>query len=427
MPQLGGNNSMNVEQLKIPELSLRYLKAAKTVADLRSVTRAGEQLNRSQTAISKAIIELEKQLDAALFDRTTSGVSATVYGEALSNRIAMAMAEFETAGSIYDQFKKTRRDFRSNPLFSMEISYKRLAALIALYETCDYSGAAHILGITSAAVYNSIRELEDLLDLSLFGKDPSGVHPTPYCKILVRHTKLAFSQIRHIIGDIASLNGITCGQVAIGTLPYSRTILTPRAINQLLEEQPQLDISTIEGPYNSLVASLRSGEIDLIIGAIRPKESAPHLKTETLFDDKLAILARSDHPLTVKNKLTHKALEKLQWILPPTGTPTRQLFDQYCAQHSLTIPPHAIETSSASMVRGLLLESDRVALLSEHQIHYDKKLGALTALAIDLQDTYRPIGITMLSHIRPSPATRLFLDNLRSVAKALPIGIDHAR
>ena len=79
------------------------------------------------------------------------------------------------------------------------------------------------------------------------------------------------------------------------------------------------------------------------------------------------------------------------------------------------------------MVRGLLLESDRVALLSEHQIHYDKKLGALTALAIDLQDTYRPIGITMLSHIRPSPATRLFLDNLRSVAKALPIGIDQTR
>ena len=35
---------MNVDQLKIPELSLRYLKAAKYVAELRSVTRAGEQL-----------------------------------------------------------------------------------------------------------------------------------------------------------------------------------------------------------------------------------------------------------------------------------------------------------------------------------------------------------------------------------------------
>ena len=414
---------MNVDQLKIPELSLRYLKAAKCVAELRSVTRAGEQLNRSQTAISKAIIELESQLGVPLFDRTTSGVSPTVYGEALAQRVAMAMAEFEAAGRAYDQFKKSRRDFHKNPLFSMEISYKRLAALIALYETCDYSSAAHMLGITSAAVYNSIRELENLLDLALFGKDPSGVNPTPYCKILVRHTKLAFSQIRHAMDDIASLNGVTCGKVTVGTMPYSRTILTPRAINQLLEDQPQLDISTIEGPYNSLLSGLRSGEIDMLIGAIRPKEAAPHLKTERLFDDKLAILARSDHPLAKKKILAPKILEELQSVLPPTGTPTRLLYDQFCTQHGISAPAHCIETSSASMVRGLLLESDRVALLSEHQIYYDKKLGALTSLAIDMQSTYRPIGITMLSHIRPSPAAGLFLDKIRSVAEDLSLGI----
>ena len=418
---------MNVEQFNIPELSLRYLKAAKYAAELRSVTRAAEQLNRSQTAISKAIIELEKHFDVALFDRTTSGVSPTVFGETLSHRVNMAMAEFATAGSIYDQFKKSRRDFRSNPLFSMEISYKRLAALIALYETCDYTSAAHMLSITSAAVYNSIRGLENLLELPLFGKDPSSVHPTPYCKILVSHTKLAFSQIRHITDDIASLNGISCGQIVVGTLPYSRTILIPRAINQLLAEHPQLDVSTIEGPYNSLVAGLRSGEIDLIIGAIRPKESAPYLTTETLFHDKLAIHARSDHPLAKEDNLTYKALQTMQWVLPPTGTPTRQLFDEYFAKHKLNIPPNAIETSSASMVRGLLLESDRVALLSEHQIYYEKQLGALTTLAINLQETYRPIGITLLSHIRPSPATRLFLENIRLVAKALPVSLNQAR
>lgn len=50
---------MNTNQLKIRELSLRYLKAVKCVAELSGVTRAAEQLNRSQTAISKGILELE--------------------------------------------------------------------------------------------------------------------------------------------------------------------------------------------------------------------------------------------------------------------------------------------------------------------------------------------------------------------------------
>lgn len=161
----------------------------------------------------------------------------------------------------------------------MAISYKRLAALIALHEARDYAGAAHLLELSTSAAYNSVREVENLLDLALFEKDPSGVHPTPFCKILVRHTKQAFSQIQHAINDIASLNGKTSGHITIGTLPYFRTILTPRAITRLMKEHPQLDVSTMEGPYNTQVAALRSGEIDLIIGATRPEEAAPHLKT----------------------------------------------------------------------------------------------------------------------------------------------------
>ena len=122
--------------------------------------------------------------------------------------------------------------------------------------------------------------------------------------------------------------------------------------------------------------------------------------------------------------MDHRSLGALQCILPPKDTPTRQVFDQFCAQHDLNIPPHSIETSSASLVRGLLLESDRVALLSEHQIYYDKKFGALTALPIDMPGTYRPIGITMLSHIQPSPAAQLFLDSIRQVAKKLPLSVN---
>lgn len=55
------------------------------------------------------------------------------------------------------------------------------------------------------------------------------------------------------------------------------------------------------------------------------------------------------------------------------------------------------------MVRGLLLESDRVTLLSEHQIYYDKNFSALTTLCIDMAATSRPIGITALTHILPLP------------------------
>lgn len=82
----------------------------------------------------------------------------------------------------------------------------------------------------------------------------------------------------------------------------------------------------------------------------------------------------------------------------------------------MQVPEHAVQTSSLSMVRGLLLGSDRIALLSEHQIHYDKMFDVLDVLPVQLENTFRPIGVTMRAHTQPSPAAKLFLTHLREAA-----------
>jgi LysR family transcriptional regulator of gallate degradation len=57
------------------------------------------------------------------------------------------------------------------------------------------------------------------------------------------------------------------------------------------------------------------------------------------------------------------------------------------------------------MVRDLLVGSDRVALLSKHQIYYAKLSGMLDSLDVKMEDTYRPIGFTMRRYGKPSLAT----------------------
>ncbi|WP_339668147.1 LysR family transcriptional regulator [Dasania marina] len=409
----------NSQSLGIPNLSLRHLKAVMYVAQHKNLTRAANKLNRSQTAITKAINDLESNLGVQLFDRSSTGMLPTVYGDALAKRVIQANAEFEAAGAQYVEYNKTRSSYQNIPIFTMDVSYKRLAAFIALHDCKEVSAAAQQLGVTRAAIYNSVRQLEELLDLCLFEREPNGVTNTAFCTVLARHVKLAFAQIRHAIDDIANVNGVTRGKVVVGTLPYTRTILTPRAINHLLAEQPQLDIATAEGPYSTLEAALRCGDLDFIVGAIRPTQSDSSLKTEQLLEDRLALIVRKGHPLESKQNLSLSDLQHYGWVLPANNTPARSLFDEVLSRHQLATPEHVVETSSLSTVRGLLLESDRIALLSEHQIYYDKQYGALIPLAIELTDTYRPIGVTMRAHTAPSPAAQLFLNSLRIVAKEL--------
>ena len=392
----------------VQSLSLRHLKAARAIADHGSVTAAADSLNRSQSALTKALGELESKLATRLFDRSSRGMVPTPQGDAFIRRIREAEAQFAEAEAIYRAHARDRHSAQRNPVFTLDISRKRFAAFLALHETGDVLAAAESLGQTRAAVYSSIRHLEAQLNLPLF--EHAGPRPTStvFGNVLANHAKLAFALICHGVDELRSSNGVTQGSVVIGTLPYSRTVLTPRTIHHVLESHPQLKISTREGPYAILEAALRNGDLDLIIGATRDPGAGSNLATEVLFEDELSVIAGREHPLARAKTVNLRKLLEFGWVLPMHQTPARALFDQYLARKGAAPPAQIVETSSLSTVRGLLLASNRLALLSRHQVHFDEVAGLLVALPIRLEGTLRPIGITLRAHTTPSPAAKLF-------------------
>jgi DNA-binding transcriptional LysR family regulator len=68
-----------------------------TVADLGNITKAAEELNISQPAISKSIKSLEEQLGGQLFVRTRRGVVLTDEGKEFYNYIKQALEYIHSA------------------------------------------------------------------------------------------------------------------------------------------------------------------------------------------------------------------------------------------------------------------------------------------------------------------------------------------
>src|SRR6056297_755460 len=67
----------------IRNLDLTALRSFVTVAETGGVTRAAQQLNLTQSAVSMQIKRLEDLLQLPLFDRTGRGVQLTGHGEQL--------------------------------------------------------------------------------------------------------------------------------------------------------------------------------------------------------------------------------------------------------------------------------------------------------------------------------------------------------
>lgn len=406
-----GNNDYRLMQ----EIGIRQARVFLAIADCQSVTRAAKTLNRSQTSVTKSLHDLERQIGEKLFDRTSKGVSLTAFGECLLDRAREAAEAFAAAGELVPPVS-IQRSASTARFFRMDVSDRWLDAFLAVAEHQNIAAAAEHLGLTPAAVSSSLRKLEDTLTTSLFERSPTAISPSPFGRELSRYVKLARSHLQSASDEIAGLRGVNQGRLVVGTLPLARTIIVPKAITKLLEGHSYLDISTVEGPYDDLVAGLRCGDIDLIIGALRQNTADKDLREEPVFNENLSAIVRAGHPLVRRRRIEWKDLLGYQWILPRRRTPTRNLFEKTILGNGLELPLHVIETSSLVMLRGLLLESDRVTILSRHQIRFEEQAGLLATLPFELGGTERPVGITTRRIGALSPAAELFVLEFRRAA-----------
>ena len=86
-------------------MELRHLVTFVAVAEERSFTRASDRLHIVQSAVSAGVRTLERELGAALFDRTTHQVQLTDAGHALLPEARATLAAARAAREAVDQVR----------------------------------------------------------------------------------------------------------------------------------------------------------------------------------------------------------------------------------------------------------------------------------------------------------------------------------
>jgi LysR family transcriptional regulator of gallate degradation len=248
--------------------------------------------------------------------------------------------------------------------------------------------------------------------------------PTPPGVALALRLKRALAEIRHAVSDIASLHGVTQGTVTVGALPLGRTRLLPESIAGVVAKYPGLRVATMEGSFEALAASLRAGDLDFILGALRPVEYASDLQGEPLAEDELGIVCRRSHPWAERKRVPARDLTLAHWVLPRVNTPNRKLFEDALTARGLPPPNVVVETSDLAVLRGVLLNSDLLTAISPHQLSYELGAGLLTLLRVPLHDTRRVIGITRRTDSLASPGAKILMEEIARRCPALLASFD---
>lgn len=396
--------------------NFRHLRVFREVARNRSISLAATQVHLSQPAITQAIAKLEDQLGVLLFERRSDGMIPTAAGVLFFDRVDRAL-NLVRNGAREAVRLASRKKVKGFADFDRLLTTAQLRALVAVSKAENFSLAARAVGISQPSVHRAARDLERLSGVSLFVQSSQGIDLTPSADALAQSVRLSFSELEQGFTEIDEMLGVDSGRIVVGTLPLPRTFVLPAAVSSLLAERPDVRICVIDGPYDDLLHDLRHGEIDILVGALRDPVPIDDVVQEALFSDPLAIIGREGHPLGRRRRIDLDDLAGYPWVLPRQGTPTRDSFEQMF--DGRTAPDCSVETSSLVLIRGLLLGSDRLTMISAHQIRHEEETGVLAPLRFDLSSTSRPIGITLRRDWRPTASQQRFLERLREVGRQL--------
>lgn len=400
-------------------LNLRHLRTFMQVCETGSLNRAAAELNVSQPSVSVALAGIEARFGAKLLARYAAGSQPTTAGEVLLTRLRRMEAQLASA---LEQAlgASSQRDPALISKTLARIGFRQIEALIALSGVGSITNAARAGGSSPAALHRTLHELQANVGKAILVRSPSGVAPNTVGRRLAMRWQVALTELEQAVDELKELEGRMEGRIKIASLPLARTLLLARALNPLLAAHPNARIEVMDGSYELLSQQLRVGASDILIGALRSGSDLAGLRTEALFDDPYAIVGRAAHPLVSRDKgASLDDLARQEWVAQRPGTPIRAAFDALFEKCPAS-PRASIETSSLVLTRAIILESDRLSMLSRRQIAIEEREGLLTSVPV-AQDVHerlgtRTIGITMRETWLPSRLQSIFLDHIRAAA-----------
>ncbi|MEM6890853.1 MAG: LysR family transcriptional regulator [Pseudomonadota bacterium] len=387
--------------------NLRHFRVFLAVADLRTPTAAAEKCLVSQPAVTQALAKLEREAAGKLFKRTRHGFFLNERGQTLEARLRRALDRLDNKMS------------EVSPRLVVTATFAQLQALIAMSEAQSFMLAARHLGLAQPTVHRAITLFEQEAGRSLFERTSFGLVATKPCREISQAARIAFAEFDQADADLAEFDGREVGSIRIGALPLSRAHLLPEAIARFRRDRPLQTITVIDGTYKEMLAGLRNGDIDCIIGALRTPLPVEDVVQEPLFTDHLVVVARPGHPLEKGANFSLDVLVQHPWVVPRPNTPTREQFDQLFDSQGMAMPDSVVECGSILLIRELLSKSDLLGCISEQQVKREVGAGALVELHTGIDWPGRDIGLTVRSNWVPTRAQGELMDILRQVAKTL--------
>jgi molybdate transport repressor ModE-like protein len=296
---------------------------------------------------------------------------------------------------------------------------RHLQLLVAVNDHGTLMRAAAHVGMSQPAATQAIGELERLLELPLFDRQPRGMRLSEAGQVLLPVVRQVLQALERSLQAMAALDEGARGLLRVGAIPAAMVRLVEASLPVLAERHPRLQLQVFESTPTQLLNELAAGGLDMILTRAPPDLGA-RFCFEPLASDEAVVIAGPGHPLADRSRVSLEDLVAYPWMSPPPGVRVRDLLDELFgggARPTL----HPVSTSSPMLVAALLADNRTLSLGPASVAGWFVRHGKAVRLAWAGAPSLVGLGAVYPVDEKDRPAVAAFLDMLRAgAAQAVP-------
>lgn len=192
-----------------------------------------------------------------------------------------------------------------------------LHVLAAVAEQGSFTAAAERLRYTQSAVSRRVAALEKAVGVPLFRRGARGVRLTPAGSTLHRHALAVLRAVDDAVAAVAAVRAGSAGPLRIGAVPTANAALVPRALAQMENRRPRIELRLREGGSAELAAAVAAGDLDVAVIFAAVIEPAPNVEVVELLRDPLLVAMPRGHRLAGVREVRLADVVGERWVQGP--------------------------------------------------------------------------------------------------------------
>ncbi len=295
----------------------------------------------------------------------------------------------------------------------------RLHCFEVVVEEAGFKRATSRLHITQPALSYQMKHLEEELGVQLFHRRPGGVTLTDAGRLLFSHVQRVSAAVRKAERAIKELPAV--GEVRIGTVNSIGTYFLPQVLATVRERHAATLPILYRARSDEFIEALLANHVDLAI--LADPRVDKRLRYETLFEERVSLVAGRSHPLFGSPAIRAQQLEGAQFVSLSEQTPTGAVIGKYLDRLGIEVE-RVVSTEDVETVKRMVEMGMGVAFLPDMVTERDLVTpanpgGRLSRVAVDPPLT-RHIVLVTWNEVPSSRAVAAFVEEVRRLSSTWP-------